>query len=269
MTTHESQKTEQSAITAAANRMLDALAIGPHPDDIEMCCGGTIAKLVSLGHRIGLVDCTQGELGSRGTVEDRRKEAAKAAELLAIYSRTNLGLPDGAINPYDSEHVKKAVKVIRDSRPKILLIPYWEERHPDHVATSRLFERAVFLAGLKAFEPTLGDAYTVQQVLYYQMRAEFRASFVVDTTKFFEKKMAAIRAFPSQTTPEPEAEKRGVLIAAALTLPALEARDRHCGGTIGVEYGEAFFSRSTIAMDDPVSFFASREHFRPLFFPAL
>lgn len=139
-------------MSAEAVYGIDILAFGPHPDDIELFCGGVMITVSALSFRTGVVDLTRGELASQGTADEREREAAEAADVLGLALRENLGFPDGFIDPGPaSPHLPVAVEAIRRHRPELLLVPWIEERHPDHVASARLMERAVFFAGLAKF----------------------------------------------------------------------------------------------------------------------
>jgi bacillithiol biosynthesis deacetylase BshB1 len=231
---------------------IDALAFGAHPDDVELFCGGVVITLADLGYRTGIVDLTRGELASQGTPGERASEAGAAAKVLGLALRENLGLPDGFIDPApDSPHLPIAVEAIRRHRPELLLIPWVEERHPDHVAAARLLTRAVFFAGLRKFEaPGGGAPFSPRQVLHYEMRHRMTPSFIVDTSKAWERKARAIACHQSQVTRRDPAA--ATLISSPLALEAIEARDRYRGSEIGVSHGEALHSPQTLGIVDPL-----------------
>lgn len=251
---------------------VDILAIAPHPDDAEMCVGGFLAKMAEAGYRVGVLDLTQGEMGSLGTVETRKAEAERASSILGLTVRANAMLPDGYLGMHtDSkmsleQQLLTAVSHLRAFKPKLLLLPYWEERHPDHVGAAQLFDKAVFLAGLRNFEPSSGAPFTPMQTIYYQMRYEFRPTFIVDVTAQYPKKVASIHCFASQVAPS-QAPASNVLVGTKLHLSALEARDRHTGSMIGADYGEAFLTRNVISLGDPFAFFSNEALGAPLYFP--
>lgn len=254
---------------------IDALILSPHPDDAEIFCGGLIGSMVDAGHRIGIADCTQGELGSRGSVELRKKEAEAASSALGISVRENLQLPDGFLtaevgSQQGIEQIKAVVSVIRKYTPKILFVPYWQGRHPDHEACSELGTKAAFYAALPKFETKGKEAqHTVSQVIYYQFRYEFiKPSFVTDITQAQERKMKAILAYASQIDPEGKnASEVKTLVSSRFTLSSIEARDRYFGAMIGVAYAEAFLLRNALSIEDPVGYFTKRPSTGALIFP--
>jgi bacillithiol biosynthesis deacetylase BshB1 len=253
-----------------ADPPLDLLAFGAHPDDVELCCGGLLAASAARGYRTGIVDLSRGELGSSGTPELRAAEAARAAQILGLAVRENLGLPDGWISPgagYDlspedrAAHspLAKVVAAIRRLRPYMVLYPWAHERHPDHEAAGALVGRALFFAGVRKFPG--GPAaplpvHHVKEALQYPMRHEMTGSFIVDISAVADRKAAAIAAYTSQLRPPTP-----TLIGSALTVSAFEARDRYVGSMIGVDAGEAYLRRGPIGLADPI------QHFRDQPFP--
>lgn len=246
---------------------LDILAISPHPDDAEIFCGGTLSLASSLGQKVGLVDLTQGEMGSRGNVKLRQLEAKNASKILKLKYRGNLSLPDAGINSKNKDHIAALIKVIRKYKPSIILTPYWKERHVDHIETSKLADKAIFLAGLRKYQAELGDSHTTRQVLYYQMRYAFKPSFVVDITKNYEKKLKAIYAHQSQLG-KAKASEKGIktLVGSPLAITSIQARDEYYGAMIGIKYGEPFLMKNTIALKDPVKHFSSYPELGALLF---
>lgn len=240
---------------------LDVLAVGPHPDDVEIFCGGVMLVLAARGYRTGIVDLTRGELASRGTVDERAKEAEAAGRILGLALRENLALPDGAIDPSPaSPHLPPVVAAIRRHRPELLLVPWHEERHPDHVAAAALLRRAVFLSGLRRLEAPGGDEpFRPRQVLHYEMRYRMPATFIVDTSAVAERKAEAVACHRSQLArPEGGAP---TLIGSPHAWEMIEARDRYRGSQIGRRRGEALFCSETPGLVDPVA------HFRANAFP--
>lgn len=232
--------------------MLDFLAVGAHPDDVELTIGGTIAKMTRAGRSVGILDLTRGEIGSRGTPDLRRKEAAAAAKILGVRSRRNLGLKDGQVVP-DLESRQKVIEAIREDRPRIVVAPHWEDLHPDHAAAGRLVAEAYYPSGFSNY-PAEGEAYRPRAVLYYQSYFRFDPSFIVDTTETFETKMEAIRCYASQLHDEAtDGPETG--ISHPEFLLRLEARDRYYGALIGKQFGEPMLSRRIPRIDDPLGHF--------------
>lgn len=233
---------------------VNVVAFGPHPDDAELFCGGTLVRMRDLGYSTGIVDLTRGELATNGTPEIRAREAEAAGAVLGLSFRENLGLPDGALNPWRLADVAKVVEVIRRRRPEIVLAPWTEARHPDHAAAGELVTKAVFWAGVTKFstEPRR-DRFTVHQVLYYPMRYTFIPSLVVNTTGAVECKRRAILCHASQVLRSRDAKP--TLVNAVNAVDSLLARDAHYGAMIGTSYGEPFKTSSPLAVDDPVAHF--------------
>ncbi|MEE8348910.1 MAG: bacillithiol biosynthesis deacetylase BshB1 [Acidobacteriota bacterium] len=234
---------------------LDLLAFGPHPDDVELFCSGTLIKLALKGHTTGITCLTRGELGTRGSPDIRSHEFDDAAEILGLSFHQILDMPDGNITP-DRESKLEILRVIRACRPKIILAPYWEDRHPDHYHASRLIQEAAFLAGLKQID-TGQEAYRPRTVIFYPCWFEFEPSFVVDVTECHQRKMEAIRSYRSQFH-HPEKERFGeeeTLISQPEFLENIVIRAQRYGSSIGVPYGEAFLVREPLRVDDPVEFF--------------
>jgi bacillithiol biosynthesis deacetylase BshB1 len=227
---------------------VDVLAVGAHPDDVELAMGGTLLKLASLGYRTGILDMTRGEAGTRGTLEERAREAQEAARTV----RETLGLPDSRVR-CDDEARRAFVRVVRRFRPKVVFTHYWEDPHPDHAHTSRIVREAVFLAGLPKYDPETGRArHRPNALAYFLFPRTIPPSFIVDITAFAEEKLRAIRAHRSQlydhTRPEPETR-----ISSEGFLRRVEARQRYYGALIDVEHGEAFLVREALNVEDPVA----------------
>ena len=229
---------------------LDLLAIAAHPDDAELTCGGTLIKMARRGCKTGILDLTAGEMGTRGTPETRAKEAAKAAKLLGVAWRGTLGVPDSDVQPA-RQHKLKLAGVIRELRPKTVILPYWEARHPDHYHASTLGYEGCFLAGLKAL-PIAGDAYRPFKILYSTSFAEVRPTFVVDITKEFERRRKAIQAFASQFRALKGAAKSSVFLAIDRLEDEMNQLARHYGQMIGVKYGEPFLTKELMQVEDVV-----------------
>lgn len=231
---------------------VDLLAFGPHPDDVEIFCGGILARMADLGHSVGVVDLTRGERASNGTPEERAAEAQEAARILGLRFRENLGLPDTGIDPADREQLVRAVEAIRRHRPEIVLIPWREERHPDHEAASALLYRAAFYAGVRGFETPGLERFVPRQVLQYAMRFRMSPSFVVDTSAVAERKRQAIACYGSQLGRRPGSVPT---LVASGTIEAIEARDRYYGSMIGVSHGEPLRSVAVMGIADLVRHF--------------
>lgn len=245
---------------------LDVLVFAAHPDDAELNVGGTIATLVAQGYRVGVADCTRGELGSRGTVEGRAAEAAEAARVLGLYARYNLGLPDGAI-PDTPEARLAVIRIVRRTRPDIALVPPVACRHPDHEAASRLVTAALYQSGLVRIEAGDGLApWRPHHVLHYMQTLDFEPTLVVDVTAAWEVRMQALRAYRSQfhdptysaADGEPE-----TYISNPAFLESVEARARSYGHRIGVRYGEPFlYHHGPFGVTDLVGTFSTRREHR-------
>ncbi|KAA3606253.1 MAG: bacillithiol biosynthesis deacetylase BshB1 [Calditrichaeota bacterium] len=234
---------------------VDVLALAPHPDDIETTCSGTIVKMLSQGYKVAICDLTQGEMGSRGSKEIRKEELTEAAKIMGLTARVNLKIPDGWVEN-TKENKFKVIEVIRKFRPKIVIAPYWVDRHPDHQTTGQLVEQATFMAGLKNIK-TESEPYRPKRVLYAMFRTEFQPSFIVDISETFKTKMKAIQAYKSQffvpgakTSNEPVS-----YISTPAFMELLESRSRYYGSLIGRKYGEPFLIREVLELNDPVSFF--------------
>lgn len=226
--------------------MVDILAFGAHPDDVEIGCAGLLAKMVERGHSCGIIDLTSGEKASQGNAETRREEALKSAALLGCAFRECLGFPDTEV--LDNIECRKKVAVrLRIHRPSLVLAPYFSDRHPDHAACGALVYNASFLSGLRKVEAK-GDAHSVRRVIYYMIHDEFLPSFYVDISSVFEKRMKALRTFESQFE-KSLGEYRYIGIRDYPYF--VEARLRHLGAKIGKEAAEGFYVREGIMMDDP------------------
>ena len=227
---------------------LDLLAIAAHPDDVELTCGGTLLKMAQRGYKTGILDLTAGEMGSRGTVETRAKEAAKAAKLLGVQWRETLGVPDSDVQPA-RQHKMRVAAVIRRLQPRTVILPYWEARHPDHYNASTLAYEGCFLAGLKQL-PLEGEPHRPFKILYSTAYASARPTFVVDITAQYERRRRAILAFESQFRPSKGAKKSKVFLAIDRLEDEMNQLARHYGQMIGVRYGEPFLQKELMSVDD-------------------
>lgn len=224
----------------------DVLAIAAHRDDVEQTCGGTLLRMAARGLHTAILDLTRGEAGTRGTAADRAREAADAAKLLGVGWRKALDLPDGAIEN-SLENRKKIVRVLREVRPSVVILPYWQARHPDHAIVATLGYEACFLSGLAKIE-TGTAPYRPFKIVYASLYADVRPSFVVDITPFIEQRHAALMAYTSQYANQQA--------GSALFVPEEEIRERtfaearHYGLLAGVKYGEPFVQREVGLVDD-------------------
>jgi bacillithiol biosynthesis deacetylase BshB1 len=248
---------------------VDVLAFGPHPDDVELFCGGTVIRLGELGYTTGVVDLTRGEQASHGTPEERAREAAAAGAVLGLGFRDNLGLPDTGLAP-TQDQLAIVVGALRRRRPELVLAPWIEDRHPDHAAAGALITRAVFFAGVRRFAPEQGERFVPRQLLYYAMRHRMTPSFIVDTSAAAPGKARAIACYASQVS------RRGTggdadptLISSPRATEAIDVRDRYYGSMIGVSHGEPLRSPNVPGLVDPVrqfrdNPFAEAHAFEPL-----
>ncbi len=234
---------------------LDLLAIAAHPDDVELTCGGTLLKMAQRGYKTGILDLTAGEMGTRGTPETRTKEAARAAKILSVKWRGTLGVPDSDVQP-SRQHKLRLATVIRQLRPKTVILPYWEARHPDHYHASTLGYEGCFLAGLKQL-PLEGEAFRPFKILYSISYADVRPTFVVDVTAQYEQRRKAILAFASQFRPKKSEssknyKKHQVFLAIDRLEDQMNLLARHYGEMIGVKYGEPFLQKELMKVEDIV-----------------
>lgn len=230
---------------------LDVLVFAAHPDDAELSMGGTIAKLAKNNHKVGIIDLTRGELGTRGTVEIRQKEAFLAAGILKVSLRENLLIPDGNIER-KKDNLMKVVMTIRKYRPKIIFAPYFNDRHPDHIYTSRLVKEAMFATGLsklKTFDKEVGqNAYRPRKLYYYMQTYQFDPSFIMDISDCFEIKMKAVQCYASQFH-NPRSKEPETFISRPEFLNYIESRAQVFGFQIDKKYGEPFFCEEKIELN--------------------
>jgi len=227
---------------------LDALAIAAHRDDTEIVSGGTIIKLVDLGYKVGILDLTAGESGSRGDSETRRKEAEAAAAVIGLAFRHNLGLPDAGL--FDSqENALEVARIICRTRPQLVILPYGNQRHPDHTAAGAIGYRGCFLAGLAKL-PIGGEPHRPRKIIYSCSFQEIRPTFVVDITDQFQRKCQAVACYKSQFEETPG--RREVYPPARNIFDFMEIQNRRYGYMIGAKYGEAFFQKEMLAVVNPL-----------------
>jgi bacillithiol biosynthesis deacetylase BshB1 len=230
---------------------LDVLIFAAHPDDAELSMGGTIARFVSIGLNVGVVDLTKGEMSTRGNTKIRAKETQAASKILSLKARVNLNLQDG--NIFISQNaLKKVIGLIRKYEPKIVFAPYFNDRHPDHIDASSLIKRAVFTSGLEKFATSLnGKAqrpFRPKKIFYYMQTFLFQPSVIVDISEHFETKMKAVLAFKSQFH-NPSLKKEDTFISRPEFLEYVEARAEFYGFQIGKKYGEPFYCEEAIEYD--------------------
>lgn len=223
---------------------VDLLVFGPHPDDLELGLGGTIARHAAEGRRVGLCDLTAGELGSNGDPAARRREAEAAARELGAAWRENLGWPDGGIVP-SAEHIRAVVDLVRRHRPRAVAVPYWEDRHPDHGAASRVLDLALFRGGLRRYE-TGEPPWRPEWTCYYFINNSAPASFVVDVSATYDRKRAALACHRSQFAPS-DASAVATRLTSSTFMQLIESRDAQFGAQIGVAFAEGVIVREPVA----------------------
>lgn len=230
-------------------KALDVLAIAAHPDDVEQTCGGTLLKMAEAGYRTGILDLTAGDMGTRGTPETRMMEAESAARILRAGWRGNMRFPDARLENVISARMTLAGE-IRLLRPRVVILPYWEARHPDHYRASELGYEACFLAGLKKLDAET-EPHRPAKILYASLYAKVEPSFVVDISSQFERRMESLFAYQSQYGAQ--AEGAGLFPDQAEIRERLGAIARFYGNQIGVKYGEPFVVKETMRVDDIVN----------------
>jgi bacillithiol biosynthesis deacetylase BshB1 len=228
---------------------LDVLAIAAHPDDVEQTCGGTLIRMAEMGYRTGVLDLTAGDMGTRGTPEQRVEESGVAAGHMRASWRGNMHFPDARLENHISARMSLALK-IRELKPRVVILPYWEARHPDHYRCSEMGFEACFLAGLKKLDEYT-EPHRPQKILYASLYADVKPSFVVDISAQFERRMTALLSYASQY---------GATVEGAALFPdegeireRLGAIARFYGNLIGVRYGEPFVVKEAMRVDDVVA----------------
>ncbi|WP_195570906.1 bacillithiol biosynthesis deacetylase BshB1 [Paenibacillus sp. 1001270B_150601_E10] len=223
---------------------LDILAIGAHPDDVEIGMAGTLAKHKQAGYKTGIYDLTYAEMSSNGTVELRQEEAKDASQILQLDVRGTIGLPDRGLQLIKT-HIDEVVKIIRWHKPRIVFAPYWEDRHPDHIMCSRIVQEALFNAKLRRYMPEL-PAHTVEQAYFYFINDTVPADLVVDVSEVYEQKRLALGAYRSQFTPQ-----TNEMVSTPLTqgyVERVEARDSLLGQGRGMKLAEGFITKGPYAV---------------------
>jgi bacillithiol biosynthesis deacetylase BshB1 len=229
--------------------MIDLLAIAAHPDDVEQTCGGALLRAAEAGYRTGIIDLTAGDMGTRGTPEIRVAESLDAAKVLRVRHRENLHFPDARLENSMAGRMTLAQR-IRELRPRTVILPYWQGRHPDHYRASEIGYEACFLAGLRKIDQYT-EPHRPYKIVYASVYANVTPSFVVDITPYFDRRMESLLTYRSQYGPVEE--------GAALFPDEAEIRDRLAamarfyGNLIGVKYGEPFVVKETMRVDDLVA----------------
>ena len=233
---------------ASASDLLpaDVLAIAAHRDDVEQTCGGTMLRMAARGLRTAILDLTQGEAGTRGSAEERASEADEAARLLGVGWRQALDLPDGAVEN-TLENRMRIVRVLRALRPRVVILPYWQARHPDHATAATLGYEACFLSGLSKVDTGL-PPHRPFKIVYASLYADVRPSFVVDITPFIEQRHAALMAYKSQYASQ--AAGSGLFVPPEEIRERTFAEARHYGLLAGVRYGGPFVQKEVGLVDD-------------------
>jgi len=228
---------------------VDILAIAAHRDDVEQTCGGTLLKMAGLGHATGILDLTKGELGTRGSADDRAREAEAAAKILKVSWRHALDIPDGRVENTWENRLKVA-RVIREQKPRVVILPYWKGRHPDHYTCSTLGYEACFLAGLAKLDLE-GKPHRPFKIIYATLYYDIRPTFVVDITEHFEERMRSVLAYKSQFTDQDAGR--------ADFPPQAEIRERvasmanYYGMLVGVRYAEPFLQKEVGLVENLIS----------------
>lgn len=236
---------------------LDALAIGAHPDDVELGCGGTLLKLVSLGYRVGVLDMARGEMGTRGSAEIRSREAEAGARELRLTVRDNLELPDGHIW-LTEESRTKMVRKIRLYRPRVIFTHYWEDPHPDHVHTCQIVREGAHVAGLAKYDAdSAQERFRPQAIAHFMFPRTAVPTFVVDVTDFAEQKHRAIACYGSQLY-DPNSKEPETNLSGEGFLRRVESRQRFYGSLIAVDHAEAFIVREALNVHDPIELLSRR-----------
>ena len=230
---------------------VDLLVFGPHPDDLEIGLGGSIAKHTAMGLRVGLCDLTAGEMGSNGTVDERLAEAEAAREVLGATWRVNLRWPDRGIGSND-DHVRRAAELVRRARPRAVALPYWSDRHPDHIAASNVLTDAIFNSGLRRYAAE-GEPWKPDMTSYYFINESAAPSFVIDVTDHYDTKRRALACHASQFRP-PATDAVHTRLTSPRFMRLIESRDAQFGALAGVRWAEGIVVREPIVRDSLLKF---------------
>ncbi len=233
---------------------LDILVLPVHPDDAELGCAGTILKHIALGHKVGIADLTKGELGTRGTAEIREQEATKAAEILGLSVRENIGIPDGLFTN-TPEYQLKVIESIRKYQPDIIITNAYHDRHPDHGRANELVEASAFLSGLRRIETNFDgkpqEAWRPKMVLHFIQDRYIKPDIIIDVTEYWDKKIESILAYGSQFfNPDWNEDEPQTYISSPDFIKIVESRAMEFGKSIQARYGEGFTSRKLLGVDN-------------------
>ena len=231
---------------------IDCVAFGAHPDDVELFCSGLLLKLKSQGYKTAIVDLTQGELSTNGDIKTRQGESEKASNILQLDFRVNAAIRDGHI-VNDWENRMAIIKLIRKLKPTLCLIPYWEDRHPDHRNASVLLREALFFSGLTKIE-TEEEAIRPKTIIYYMLHNTFMPTFIVDISEEMDNKIAAIRVYKSQFENDPVRSK-GTFINRSDFLETILIRAKYYGQKIGCSFGEPYYFDGALKINNIMTFF--------------
>ncbi len=227
---------------------IDVLAFGPHPDDVEIFVGGTVAKLIDQGYKVGIIDLTAGEMGTRGSRKERAIEASNAAEILGVTLRENLGLPDGGLNSRDHDHRHALVESVRKHKPSLVIAPSAKDRHPDHAQGMQLVNEACFMANVGGY-PSKLERHKPNAIIHYPMWWHPKPDFIIDVSDQWEVRMKAISAYRTQFYTE-GLEGLETSLAKPIFADWIEGRGSQFGALIGVAKGEPFLLKSPVPVGD-------------------
>jgi N-acetylglucosamine malate deacetylase 1 len=233
------------------NENVDILAVGAHPDDIELMCAGSLIKMVQQGYRVGMVSLTAGERGTRGTVEIRTREFERAAQIIGAKEYVIGGLSDGCLENHEENRLQ-VIQLLRRFKPDFLFIPHWKARHPDHEACSVLVRKSAYYAGLKMID-TDQPHHRPKDIAYYMELYDFEPSFIVDISGTFDQKLDSIRAHESQfwNPDKAQTSEEKTFISSPEFFESITIKARYWGQKIGVKYGEPFYMREPLGIADP------------------
>lgn len=234
---------------------VDIMAFGAHPDDVECGAGGLILKEIQMGYRVGLVDLTRGELATNGTPEERAREADQAAAVMGLSWRENLGLPDGCID-VNEKSLALVIRLLRKVRPKLVLAPFYEDRHPDHEHASQLVTQACFFAGLRKMHPDLAP-HRPSAVIYYFLSKAAEPTFLVDVTSVYQQKKQAVLSHQSQFG-SVHVHTTYLNSGPGKFTDLVESRDRYFGSLAGVMFAEGFAVAAPLLVSDPMELWSRR-----------
>lgn len=224
---------------------LHILAFGAHADDVEIGMAGTIAKYTKQGYEVRICDLTEADLSSNGTVELRKQEALEAARRLGVQKRMNLAMPDRGLYMKE-EYIQEIVKIIRTHKPKLVFVPFYEDRHPDHANCAKLVEEAIFSAGIRKYMPEI-PPHRVQSLYFYMINGFHKPDFCIDISSYISDKIAALEAYESQFT---KGENGVITPLTEGYVETVVAREKMFGKEVGVKYAEGFMSKGPLLLDE-------------------